>query len=310
MLLGGARDWARAVAERLRALVPDLVHGQGLVFAGSTVVGWHGGPRVVTAHGNIVEDLRALYSPTGWALRAPLVRHAGARAVRDADVVVNVTRDWRVNCPVAPRAVRHIPNPVDQPFFDVTPAPGPATVGYFGGSKQIKGLDLLLAAWPRVLRDVPQATLDLFGVSSGDGLSLPPRCRPLPALAGSRAMAAAMAKASVVVIPSRFEVSPLVAAQAMTVGVPLVTTNVGGLRAMCEGVAQLCRREPDELAAGVVSALRDRSAWDARIAEGRARSDAFRLDRVVASHIVLYEELAEWTRRSARATALRRPSAS
>jgi hypothetical protein len=66
---------------------------------------------------------------------------------------------------------------------------------------------------------------------------------------------------------------------------------VGGVRAMCEGVAHLCRLEPDDLAAGLTSALRDRPGWDARVDEGRARSDAFRLDRVVASHIALYEEL-------------------
>ena len=291
MLLSGARQWSRMVVGKLEELKPDVAHGQGLGFAGGAVVKWHGGARVVSAHGNIVEDLRYAYSRLGWALRAPLVRATASAALREADAVVNVTDDWKVNCPVAPGNAIHIPNPVDAAFFAVRGAPETGAVLCLAGPRRIKGLDILLVAWPHVLREMPSARLDVYGVEDRDGIACPPNCSIRSALQGSRTIAEVMERASVVVIPSRFEVSPLVAAEAMAVGVPLVATDVGGVRAMTEGVAGLCRVDPVHIAANIVSALRGSRAWEERIREGRKRSAAFRVDEVVDSHVLLYESL-------------------
>ena len=126
-----------------------------------------------------------------------------------------------------------------------------------------------------MLRDVPSATLDLYGYASPNGTVTPHNCRLHPALADGNAMAAAMARAGAVVVPSRFEVSPLVAAEAMAVGVPLVATDVGGVRAMCDGVARLCRFDAGDLADGIVSALRDDAARQQRVQTGRERSATY-----------------------------------
>lgn len=290
MLLWGARDWTRSVVGALTDLRPDVTQGQGLGFAGGAVVDWRRGPSVVVAHGNILEDLRCTNSRTGWMMRAPLARARGAKVVRGADVLVNVASDWRVNCPVAPAGQVYIPNPIDDAFFSINPTPEPGVVACFGGMRRIKGVDRLIDAWPRVLRDVPSARLDLYG-SRGEAGVLPRNCRALASLERSRDVAEAMSCASAVVIPSRFEVSPLAAAEAMAVGVPLVATDVGGVRAMTDGVAALCRPDASDLAARIVSVLQDSMAWAGRVREGRLRSEAFRIDEVVASYVSLYESL-------------------
>jgi glycosyltransferase involved in cell wall biosynthesis len=291
MFAGGARDWDTAVGQVLDDLRPDVAVAEGLGFAGSAVVQWHGGVRVVVAHGNIARDTRHAYSLAGWAARAPFIRARSVAAVRDADALVNVTEDWRVNCPVAPTHHVHIPNPIDDAFYASVAASEPGVVVCFGGSRRIKGVDLLLSAWPLVLRRVPSASLHLYGYATNGPAPLPPNCTILDALGTSDATAEAMARASVVVVPSRFEVSPLLVAEAMAVGVPIVATDVGGVRAMSEGVAALCRVEPREMSAGIIQALQEPSAWQARLRDGQRRSAAYRADAVTASFISLFESL-------------------
>jgi len=291
MLVGGADAWNEGVIRTLDEVQPALAQGQGLAFAGNAVVNWSHGRRVVVVHGSTLEDLRYEYSWAGRALRAPFVRAAGVKAVQGADAVVNVTIDWRVNCPVAPLNAFYIPNPVDDDFFATTAAPEPGEVAFFGGLKRIKGIDLLLNAWPRVLRELPWATLHLYGIAPEEKVTLPPRCRAHAILHSSSETATAMGRASAVVVPSRYEVSPLVAAEAMAVGVPLVATDVGGVRAMTEGVASLCRVDAGDIAASIVSALRDPLAWEATIIEGRRRSAAFGIEMVAAAYASLYERL-------------------
>lgn len=290
MLVWGVRRWNRTVVGALTDLRPDVAQGQGLGFAGNAVVRWRRGPSVVVAHGNILEDLRYSYSRAGWMARAPLARRYGMNAVRTADALVNVASSWRVNCPIEPAKHLYIPNPIDEAFFSEKSAPEPDVVACFGGTKRIKGVDLLLAGWPRVLREVPSARLDLYGFDAEE-TRLPRSCRALAALCSSREVAAAMGRASVLAIPSRFEVSPLAAAEAMAVGVPIVATDVGGVRAMTSGVARLCQADASDLAASIVWALRNPSAFVTGLREGRMRSNAFRLDRVVESYVSLYESL-------------------
>lgn len=292
MFVGGARDWDTAVGQVLDDLRPDVALAEGLGFAGSAVAKWHDGARVVVAHGNIARDSRHAYSLAGWAARAPFIRARSVAAAREADALVNVTEDWRVNCPVAPTHQVHIPNPIDDAFYACEAVPEPGVVACFGGSRRIKGVDLLLAAWPLVLRRMPSASLRLYGYATNDLSPLPPNCTIQDALGTSDETAAAMARASVVVVPSRFEVSPLLVAEAMAVGVPIVATDVGGVRTMSEGVAALCRVEPRDMAANIIHVLQEPSAWEARLREGRRRSAAYKADVVTASFISLFESLA------------------
>ena len=56
-------------------------------------------------------------------------------------------------------------------------------------------------------------------------------------------VAEAMARASVLVIPSQFEVAPVAVAEAWALRVPVVATRVGGMSTFANGAAALVPRE-------------------------------------------------------------------
>jgi glycosyltransferase involved in cell wall biosynthesis len=295
-LARGLQPWrrgARAVVERLGA---DIVHGQGLIPGGIAATGIEGRPRVVTARGNVRADTIAEYRGIGAAARARQRDRLARIAVERADVIVGVNPDWTINVPERPRRYAYIPNIVDGAFFDRVRTPEPGRVLFAGGTRLIKGWPLLAAAWPRVLRSVPDASLNAVGWPSGEQ---PPRIPPehrrsvvvVESALSSSELADRMARAAVLVIPSEFEVSPIVLAEAWAMSLPVVAARVGGIPALATAAAVLVEREVDSLVEGLVAALSGGEEIDRFVAEGRRRAEAHRADAVVTAHASLYEEL-------------------
>ena len=101
-----------------------------------------------------------------------------------------------------------------------------------------------------------------------------------------------MARASVVVMPSRYEVAPITLTEAWATGVPVVIAEVGGVTALAGGAATLVPAEaPDRLATAVVGVLNGDPAAAAYVAEGRERALGYRGDAVARAHLDLYERL-------------------
>ncbi|WP_308130093.1 glycosyltransferase family 4 protein [Kitasatospora aureofaciens] len=159
-----------------------------------------------------------------------------------------------------------------------------------------KGLDVLLDAWPAVRRAEPEAVLLLAG---GEG----PETARLHALAGVAGnvrflgprddVADLMAAADAVAVPARRDGQGGAAIEAMGVGVPLVCTDLPGLRETVgsEDYARLVPPErPAELAAAIADTLADRSAAGARAQAARARFlTSFTLHQVSAQTVEFYE---------------------
>jgi glycosyltransferase involved in cell wall biosynthesis len=149
-----------------------------------------------------------------------------------------------------------------------------------------------------VREEVPEARLHVLGWSADDA---PPDVgtaqRQSVAAEGwlsSEELAARMGRASVLVIPSQFEVSPTVLAEAWALGLPVVATAVGGLRMLAVGAAVVVpRREPEALAAGIVRALAGGEEVERLVQEGRRRAEAHREEAVAEAHLALYSELIE-----------------
>jgi glycosyltransferase involved in cell wall biosynthesis len=218
-------------------------------------------------------------------------------AVERADVIVGVNPDWTVNVPERPKQFAYIPNIVDAEFFDRERTPEPGLVLFAGGTRLIKGWSLLAEAWPRVLRSTPDASLNAVGWPSEE---LPPGTPPelrrsvvFESALSSTELAERMAHAAVLVIPSQFEVSPIVLAEAWAMSLPVVAARVGGIPALASGAAVLVEREVDSLAEGLLAALAGGEEIDRFVAEGRRRAEEHRADAVVTAHMSLYEVLRE-----------------
>ena len=97
-----------------------------------------------------------------------------------------------------------------------------------------------------------------------------------------------------VLIPSRFESLPYVAIEALMVGIPVVATNVGGLREVLDcGCGILVDAvHPDALAEGIKLLMENSGLGQQLVERGRLRYHAhFREDRMVSTLTDLYRRL-------------------
>ncbi|WP_156727748.1 glycosyltransferase [Streptomyces apocyni] len=201
-----------------------------------------------------------------------------------------------------------IPNGVDLERFRPATRPGPGAadsaetgagplVVCVGRLCRQKGQDVLLAAWPAVLRELPGARLALVG----DGPDAPRLREGAP---DSVRFAGAVddplgwyQAADLVVLPSRWEGMALAPLEAMACGRPVLVTDVDGAReSVPPSLAPHCLvppDDPDALARALVELLRDprrRSALgDQAHLHARARHDIRRTTAAVAD---VYRELA------------------
>jgi glycosyltransferase involved in cell wall biosynthesis len=287
-----------ALADTLETVAPDVVHAEDLVPAGYAAarVAVAGRPTIVTAHGNRRHDTMAAYRGADAQLRWLLGRRMARRAAESADVVIGVHPDPALSVPASPRRFEFIPNIVESSFFTVVRQPDGLQVLYAGGPRRIKGGDVLFAAWPAVVERIPQARLLAPGCAAAVRALSADMARTIaapPWLDGDRFLNA-LARSSVLAIPSRFELAPIALAEAWAARVPVVATDVGGVPAIARGAARLVAANvPGELAAAIVEALTDTRGNAQLVGEGNRRAQMQRADSVVSAHLRLYEDLCE-----------------
>lgn len=175
---------------------------------------------------------------------------------------------------VQPRLARRVPNPLVVPAGPTWSPAGadPDRVLYIGRYEPVKGGDLALEAFTRVLARRPQARLWFVGHDRGvpgpDGrlrhfaahvAALPPAVQeridylgvlPVEQLASLRL------RAGVVLAPSRFETQSYAALEAMALGCPVVAFAVGGLAEIVRDGATGLAVAPGDVAALADAALR------------------------------------------------------
>jgi glycosyltransferase involved in cell wall biosynthesis len=220
-----------------RALLADGTWAPGAVVhahtaMAATMARWAGAPRVVL-------------SCHGWSLERPAeIDLQDALSYSLCDAVTSPSTHWAsiVRERTAIDHVAVIPYGVDVSRIgrvqtDVPTAPRIICVGEL---TRRKGQDLLLAAMPDIWARLPQAELHLFG--DGD---LAPALRERAAAldpAGARIVFHGMvdnpwALASpfdVFVLPTRSDNQPLALIEAMSAGLPVVSTRVGGIPELVE----------------------------------------------------------------------------
>lgn len=296
----GARAYLaerRRVAELIEELRPDVLHTHGfrpdVVDAG--VGRGHGLATVTTAHGFI-----------GDTARGRLYEHLQVRAGRRMDAVIAVSErvaDRYREGGVGPERLHLVPNAIGAvqllPRSEARAALGvddaPFVVGWVGRVSREKGADVFIEA----LGVAPEA---VSGVIVGDGperaaveeragaLGLGDRFTCVGAVPeASRYLSAFDAFA----LTSRTEGTPMALLEAMSAGVPVVATAVGGVPAVLDGGVGLLvpPERPEAIAEAFTRIQGDDALREALSRDGRHRVEtAFGIDPWVDTHARIYRE--------------------
>ena len=229
----------RALGRLLAELEPDLLHAQDAAGSGYAALRTAGRiPVVVSIHGIVREEPRHL-ARRADRIRTRLARVAVERyCIRHAEYLVAPTRFPAEYFGAEIRGrFFEVDNAVASRFFEPVAAPAPGRVLYVGGITRGKRLLDVVDALVAVRRHVPEVELRVAGPATDPAYAARVAARVrelglnvelLGALAEERLLDE-YRRARVLVLPSSQETSPMVIAEAMAAGVPVVATRVGGV---------------------------------------------------------------------------------
>ena len=302
----------RPMAAVLRVIDPDVVHAHmaGL-YAGAALRS--GRPAAITLHGVLFREAAlalAHSSPAArlrWQLDALYERWIVRRACDLIAISPYVAQEYGS----LTRARFHaIENPVADRFFAVPDATEHAAAPLLLCVARViprKDILTLLEVFANVRAAIPDAALEIAGQADADlaytgachaaieRLDLGGSVRFVGSLGGND-LAACYARTDLVLLTSRQETAPVVVAEAMAAGRPVVATAVGGVPFMVADGQTGSLALPGDvtgLADAAVALLRnpERRAAFGRAARAQAER-RFRLDAVVDRTIALYRDLA------------------
>jgi glycosyltransferase involved in cell wall biosynthesis len=294
-----ARDLraVRALRRALRAEPVDVIHAHGLRAGFVAAMARPAGvPLVVTWHNRVL----------GGGLRAQALR-AGERFVaRSADVTLGASedlvararsfgaRDVRLGSVAAPRlADPGRPASAIRRELDADSRPLLLSVGRLHPQKGYHVLVAAAARW-RMLNPSPVVAIAGTGPSYRDlaGQILAARA-PVTLLGHRDDVADLLGAADLAVVTSVWEARQLFAQEALTAGVPLVATDVGGIPDLVGDAARLVPPDDVDALDSAVRELLTDPAQRARYAEaGRARAATWPTEAdTVAQVCAVYAEL-------------------
>ncbi len=265
---------------------PDVVHAHDWLVAhpAITLVEFFDVPMVSTVHateaGRHSGWVSGRISRQVHALESWLVHQSDSVIACSASMAEEITELFG---PV-PAEVAVIPNGIDSsrwPFARRRRHDGPPELLFFGRLEYEKGVHDAIAALPRIRRTHPGTTLTI----AGDGTQ---QARLLEVARNHRVLKAVrflgevdhdellrlLHRADVAVLPSHYEPFGIVALEAAAAGIPLVTSDVGGLgEAVISGQTGISHppRDVAALAAAVRTVLDDPAAAQQRAEAARQR---------------------------------------
>jgi glycosyltransferase involved in cell wall biosynthesis len=292
---------ATRLSKIVREAEPDLVHlhSSKAGFAGRLALRGRR-PTIFQPHAWSFDAVRGPVRPAAIAWERSAARWAAivlcvSPSERQHGVEAGIHANWRV-----------VPNGVDVSSWpEISDDERSATrkrlgladlptVVCVGRLTRQKGQDVLLAAWPAVRDQVPQAQLVLVG-DGPDVEALRKQADGAVVFAGHRTNVAEwLAAADVAAFPSRWEGMSIGLLEAMASGRSIVATDVpGASEALGEvGGPLVPPEDPAALAAAIVTRLQDpeRAASEGRAARERVEQ-TFPLAATRAGVAELYEEL-------------------
>jgi glycosyltransferase involved in cell wall biosynthesis len=291
----------RALARALDELQPDVVHAQNaLAYGYVSLKAARHIPVVVTVHG-IVREERKLLTDVRDRLQVSVAGVAVERyCIRHASYLIQSTSypEEYFGREISGR-IFDVGNAIPDSLFALQPTPEQGRVLFAGAVAPRKRVHDAVEAIARV----PGASLRIAGGTPDRAyaaalaervraLGLENRVELLGPLPAER-MIAEYQRASLVVLPSAQETSPLVIGEAMAAAVPVVATPAGGIRHLVEDghtgfVGDL--GDTESLAQRIAQLLGDERLRSSFASAARLRAERFRPAAVAARVLAVYEE--------------------
>lgn len=278
-----------AYCARHRVRLVHAHHGYELVRVAG-VARLFGLPLVVSLHG---------HDAFGWVDQRPDVYDGILDRAAAVIVPSRFLAPRAIDLGAKPDRVHVIGSGVDTGFFAPTPVPREPEALFVGRFVEKKGLDVLAAAWPTVVAEVPGARLRVLGYGPLEQLARaaggtversPTRDRVREAIRNAR----------VVVTPSHTatddaaETLLMVNLEAQASGRPVVTTDHGGIPEYVrngETALVVPEHDPASLASALIRVLRDHALAERLGAAGPATVAGQDVHAVASRVLRLYETL-------------------
>jgi glycosyltransferase involved in cell wall biosynthesis len=291
----------RAIRRKLKAILPDIVHGQGTERDCAISAAFSRFPNVVTVHGNmrLIADVNNS-KPLSFNWLAAQLEKITLPRTNGVVCITSYTRDAVKDLA---RKTWVVPNAVDQSFFDLDAAPGdPATILCVGvicvrknQNAFIRALDGLASRRKFKVVFVGDAPKDdPYAAEFHQLLESRPWCE-FAGFADRDQLKARLKSAVMVALPSLEDNCPMVVLEAMAAGIPVLAARVGGLPDLIEDGRNglFCNPlEADSIASGVERLLADPQLASglARTAKQEARERYHPLS-IARRHLEIYREV-------------------
>ncbi len=285
----------------LRCLNPDIVHVQDSAW----IARWLPPPTLFTLRGMVERDMR--FEPGKLAPRIKSrvlsITHGWAR--RGIGNFIAISPWAAAQMPPNPqRKTWQIPNPLSDACYQVDNRPVHGRILTACRVCRLKNIHGLIEAFALLAKSVPGAELRIAGgghdpvyqqecLELSRTLGVAGRVHFLGWL-GAEELRGELARASVFILPSFHENTPMSIAEAMAAGTPVAASRTGGVPWMLEdgrsGLLIEDPRDPGQIAAAALQALEPETARKLREA-GKQRAEIFRAGRVAEQTLAVYREI-------------------
>lgn len=299
--------------DAVRAIDPDVVHVQWpLTRFGSAALRWLGSryPLVITAHNSRPHDCEDPRILGYWRRVFGACRVVVCHSERTrSDMALQYSDELGRRSLVVPHGFgvpswRRIAPPNTTDARRTLGLPDGRIVLFFGAIRPYKGLDVLLDAWPRVVRAIPDAWLVIAGQTGHWApyeeqirtLGIAPSVIARVGWVNEDDIPGYMSSANVVALPYRHIDGSSVATSAVFHGTPVVLSDISGFRALyTDDEASFSRAEPDCLADALIATLEAPEVAALRAVVARERSA---LETSWATSAKMHERIYEHVRRA------------
>ena len=297
----GYQGCIRAVRKKLKAIRPDIVHGQGTERDCAISAIFSGFPNVITIHGNMRKIARASHArPFSFLwLSAKLEGFTIPRT----DGVVCITNYTRNAVKNLARRTWILPNAVDAGFFDVQAAPDlnappvglcvGTICGYKNQNAFIRALDPLAKENKFKLVFLGQPDAGDYGREFLQLVHERPWCEHA-GFANREQLKAWLKSASFLALPTREDNCPMVVLEAMAAGVPVLASKIGGVPDLIESekTGLFCDPDrPESFREGVARLLADRALTQQLAATAKAEAlRRFHPLVIARQHLEIYRQ--------------------